>query len=608
MAYPSRLVVGQLLGERFQIASLVGSGDLGEVYDGREVGTGYSYAIKTLPGALLNTQGIASFQQIAQRVTDLRNDALLGVYAFDVDATAQQPYILRELVPTPSLQKTVETTGPLKAAALAPIVTAIAAALDALHGAGIVHGNLKPANVFPVPEGGVRLADAGQSHLRGPAGATGLWGSPGFIPFEQTSAPPDHPAADLYAFGVLVFYALTGRLPFRAAQGQINVAALVVELQSPLPPASHRARELGAPLGEALDAWFSRALATSPAARFPSGASLAESFRAAALMAEGPGFAAPAFTAPETSTSYTKKGTLMLGQLPPDVAALVAGTPSSPAPAPGAERGLAGLGGTMLMNNAAGEVAISHKPERPVSSTELATVPPGRLPAPPSLGGASYEPPGGGAYAHNAQAAQAAAPAMGTPPASSTPPMSGPVSTPAGVPKKSKAPLILGLLFAVAIIGGIVAALLVFVLGEKPDAPDTTAPASSGSVATPTPPVSATAPTPDPTPPAASSAAADPTPPTAEAKDSLVTVACDPGCDSVVCDKKPVADPAAGVRLGPGAHNCVGKKSGYASATVSFKTTAGTDAPQTLTLSKLADPPKGEGKKAPCGTFVNPCK
>lgn len=601
MAYPSRLVVGQLLGERFQIAALVGSGDLGEVYDGREVGTGYSYAIKTLPAALLNTQGIASFQQIAQRVTDLRNDGLLGVYAFDVDAASQQPYILRELVPTPSLQKTIETTGPLKAAALAPIVTAIAASLDALHGAGIVHGNLKPSNVFPTPEGVVRLSDAGHAHLRGPAGSTGLWGTAGYIPFEQTTAPPDHPSADLYAFGVLVFYALTGRLPFRSAQGQLNVAALVVELQSPLPPASHRARELGAPLGEALDAWFSRALATSPAARFPSAASLAESFRAAALMAADPSFAAP-----ETSASYTKKGTLMLGQLPPDVAALVAGTPSSPGPAPA---GLTGLTGTMLMGTApvasVGEVAISHKPERPVASTELATVPPGRLPAPPSLAGASYEPPGGGAYAHNAGAAAA----MATPPGGSTPPMSGPVSTPAGVPKKSKLPLVLGLLFGVGALAAIGVLLFVFVLNpnpDKPDAPDGTAPATSGSVAAPTPPTSETA-APS-TPPAASSAAAEPTPAPPEAKDSLVTLSCDPGCDSVVCDKKPVADPTAGVRLGPGAHSCVGKKAGYAPSTVTFTTAAGTDAPQTLTLSKLADPPKGEGKKAPCGTFVNPCK
>lgn len=599
MAYPSRLVVGQLLGERFQIAALVGSGDLGEVYDGREVGTGYSYAIKTLPGALLNTQGIASFQQIAQRVTELRNESLLGVYAFDVDAAAQQPYILRELVQTPSLQKTIETSGPLQAAALAPIVTAIAASLDALHAAGIVHGNLKPSNVFPTPEGGVRLADAGQAHLRGPAGSTGLWGSPGFIPFEQTSAPPDHPSADLYAFGVLVFHALTGRLPFRSAQGQLNVAALVIELQSPLPPASHRARELGAPLGEALDAWFSRALATSPAARFPSATSLAESFRAAALMA-----AEPSFAAPETSGSYTKKGTLMLGNLPPDVAALVAGaTPSSGA----APAGLTGLTGTMLMGTAPvaspSEVLISHKPERPISSTELATVPPGRLPAPPALAGASYEPPGGGAYGPGAGVAAASA----TPPGGSTPPMSGPVSTPAGVPKKSKLPLVLGLLFAFGVVVGGIVVVLFYVVGpDKPDAPEGSAPAASGSVAATPPPASET--TAPPTPPAASSAAAEPTPPTPEAKDSLVTISCDPGCDAVVCDKKPVPDPAAGVRLGPGAHSCVGKKAGYAAATVTFTTTPGTDAPQTLALNKLPDPPKSDGKKPPCGTFVNPCK
>jgi eukaryotic-like serine/threonine-protein kinase len=622
-SYPTRLTPGQILGDRFQVASLVGSGDLGEVYDVREVGTGYAYALKTLPSALLQTPAIASFQQEAQRLTALGQEAVVGVYAFDVDAATQQPYLLRELVATPSLAQQVESGGPLRPADLSPLLSAVAATLDGMHHAGIIHGNLKPANLFPAQPGAaggpaVRLVDGAQSLLRGPASPNGLgfYGTPGYLPYEQTTQPPAHPSADLFALGVLVFFALTGRLPFRAAQGTPNGAALTVELQSALPPASHRARELGASLGEELDGWFSRALAVAPAARFPSAGAMAESFRAVAL-ATPAAEASASLAAPETSTSYTKKGTLMLGQLSPEMAAMLNANQTSPAVAPGGggDRPFNGNGTAVLgqspLAGAQGlarpaEVAISNKL---MASTELATVPPGRLPAPPSLAGASMDP-GGGFGPSNGQPV----PAPQLPPS----PQAGPAVDAApislsgtGIPKKSKAPLIAGVLFGLLALVGVVGAVLyLFVFrGDAGDEGDTSA-AASASVATPTAASVATpTPTPTPTESAAPTASAVPETPPPPATDSLVSLVCDPACDTIVCDKAPVADASAGVRLKPGKHTCVAKKAGYTIAPLSFDTKAGTDTTQTFTLTKIeAAPPKVTTKKGPCGTFVNPCK
>jgi eukaryotic-like serine/threonine-protein kinase len=639
--YPTRLSPGQILGDRFQVASLVGSGDLGEVYDVREVGTGYAYALKTLPGSLLQTQALTSFQQEAQRITGLGNEAILGVYAFDVDAANQQPYILRELVATPSLAQQVESTGPLRAAELAPVLSAVATALDSLHQAGIIHGNLKPGNVFPAPSAtagavSVRLADGAQSLLRGPLSANGLgfWGTPGFLPYEQTTQPPSHPSADLFALGVLVFFALTGRLPFRAAQGTPNGAALTVELQAALPPASHRARELGAALGEEFDGWFSRALAVAPASRFPSASAMAESFRAVAAASPGAvAEAAPAPAGPETSTSYTRKGTLMLGQLTPEMAAMLHANQTPPPAAPGGGdrpfngNGTALLGQSPLAGAGAGalgrpgEVAISNKL---MASTELATVPPGRLPAPPSLAGASMDPGGFGTSGGQAppqplgQAGGAGfvSPGPGTP-VPATPMVStdagGPVSlSGTGIPKKSKAPLMIavlvGLLALVGVIGAAVYVLVIRPNAESEGEGDQAAAAASASGAAATvAPSAATAPV-APTESAAPPASAAPEPPP-PATDSLVSLVCDPTCDAVVCDKVAVKDFAAGVRLKPGKHVCTARKAGYTIAPLSFTTEAGADVTQTFALTKVETaPPKGTPKKGPCGTFVNPCK
>ena len=179
--------------------------------------------------------------------------------------------------------------------------------------------------------------------------------------------------------------------------------------------------------------------------------------------------------------------------------------------------------------------------------------------------------------------------------------MSGPVSTVAGVPKKPRRTAVMA-----AVVGGLLlvaaVAVALFFVTRSGDDEEPVAAASTSGAAPSTAPSTAPSAAPADTPPAE----APPPPVASAAPDALVVLSCDPECDAVVCDKKPVKDPASGVRLLPGAHTCTARKPGLVATPVTFQTVAGEDGKQTITLVK-AEPPKPGGKKAPCGTFVNPC-
>jgi hypothetical protein len=169
-----------------------------------------------------------------------------------------------------------------------------------------------------------------------------------------------------------------------------------------------------------------------------------------------------------------------------------------------------------------------------------------------------------------------------------------------GVPSKKKNTglIVGGIVVAVLALG--IGATLVMVLGGKKKEDPADAPAATAS-STPEPATSGSA-APD-APPATSGTAAPAG--DAPATDSLVTVKCDPDCDEVKCDGKKI-DPAAGVRLKPGKHTCVGTKAGFSAASDKFTTKAGEDAPRSLTLKAVpAGKPAGGGAKKCKGTFLN---
>jgi serine/threonine-protein kinase len=162
----------------------------------------------------------------------------------------------------PSLAQLVELC-PLTVEETVVFARNMARVLDVAHATGVVHGALKPSNVFvgPAPELAVRLADFGAEVLRRGADEAELaaFAGPWLAP-EQWGQGRARASADLFTFGLLTFFALTGRRFLRADAR--DPSALRVS-------ASERAQEIGASISSAADPVFTRALAPDPRDRFP---------------------------------------------------------------------------------------------------------------------------------------------------------------------------------------------------------------------------------------------------------------------------------------------------------------------------------------------------
>jgi len=275
---------GAILAGRWQIQDFIGSGETGEVYGVRDMHSTGTFALKLLwPSALSQPELWSAVQQTARTASGLGVEGVARTHDFGIDANSGRPFFVAERVAWSSLADRVRLRGPLTPADMASAFAVLARALDAAHGIGLVHRDLKPENVFVSPENAhwVRISDFGVALLRsasppppGWGGTVGWVGPDGADPNARST-----PAMDIFALGLVTFFALSGGPLHRAARSNpIEPGALWQELGAPLDSASLRARELGASLDPAFDAWFQRAVSPSPQARFTSVGEMASTF------------------------------------------------------------------------------------------------------------------------------------------------------------------------------------------------------------------------------------------------------------------------------------------------------------------------------------------
>jgi serine/threonine-protein kinase len=244
-------LTGAVLGGKYQILRKIGSGGIGAVYAAEHTALGSEVAIKVLRGAAAaDAAEIARLRREAQVQVSIEHPCV--VRTFDLD---QMPdgsiYVVMELLRGMSLSERLKTRGPVAPGFGIPVFMQVCRALDAAHELGIVHRDLKPGNIFICEDQSVKVLDFGMSKFAEAETLTQdgyTLGTPEYMSPEQCIGAPVEPRSDLYAFGVLMYEALTGEIPI---QGR-NRRELLELHQRAVPPGM-RERRPDLPIPEALD-------------------------------------------------------------------------------------------------------------------------------------------------------------------------------------------------------------------------------------------------------------------------------------------------------------------------------------------------------------------
>jgi eukaryotic-like serine/threonine-protein kinase len=199
---------------RFELLARLGEGGQGVVYLGRGTGPDEErVAVKVLRSSV-----DATVLQRLARELDAVHQVQPFVTAGVIEASAEgdRRFIVSEFIDGPSLQERVDTLGPLPAGDLQRLAVGTATALTAIHGAGVVHRDFKPANVLLGPDG-PRVVDFGIARLTDAATITsGLIGTPSYVTPEQLAGERPTSAVDVFAWAVTMIFAATGRPAFDA--------------------------------------------------------------------------------------------------------------------------------------------------------------------------------------------------------------------------------------------------------------------------------------------------------------------------------------------------------------------------------------------------------
>ncbi|MGW2237706.1 serine/threonine-protein kinase [Streptomyces sp. NPDC001759] len=238
---------GRLLGGRYRLAERIGSGGMGTVWQAHDELVDRDVAVKEprLPGDPLDEHRQRAAHRLyreARAAARVDHPAAVSIHDVVVEEDGL-PWIVMELVRGESLHEVLRR-GPVDAREAARIGLAVLRALGAAHAVGIVHRDVKPANVLLGPHGRVVLTDFGIAHVQGEESLTmsgEFVGSLEFVAPERMSGRGAGPPSDLWSLGVLLYAAVEGASPFRRTTVESTLAAVIAS-EAPEPK---QAGELG---------------------------------------------------------------------------------------------------------------------------------------------------------------------------------------------------------------------------------------------------------------------------------------------------------------------------------------------------------------------------
>jgi serine/threonine-protein kinase len=275
--------IGCLVDDRYKVIEAMASGSMGVVYKAERIPVGKLVAIKFLHAPFANdSEFLARFERETRVMSRLAHPNCVSVVDFGVWDGA--PYLVMEYVSGTTLRALIDN-GALPPQRALALIRQIAAGLAHAHAQGVVHRDVKPANIMVTEEIGtgdhVRILDFGLARLRGAVGRDAtqsnvVVGTPNYMAPEQTVGGGLIDArTDIYAAGVVLFEMITGERPFQADD---TLALLGMHRAAPIPRLDERMPGVALPRG--LQDLVDTAMAKSPGERFQSAIELAEAIDA----------------------------------------------------------------------------------------------------------------------------------------------------------------------------------------------------------------------------------------------------------------------------------------------------------------------------------------
>ena len=235
----------ELLVDRYRRERSLGRGAMGEVWLAEDTLLGRPVAIKQLrtdPDATLGQWG-ERMRREARLAAQLNHPNAVAIY--DLIIVEDQPYVVMEYVPGDSLARRIRSAGKLPPEQAGRWIGQVAAALEAAHARGVVHRDVKPANILITPEDSAKLADFGiaRSVQDVSQTQTGIMvGTPAFLAPEVARGGDPSPASDVWSLGATLYAAVEGKAPF--GSGLDNPLALLARIGSEPVPAAPSAGSL----------------------------------------------------------------------------------------------------------------------------------------------------------------------------------------------------------------------------------------------------------------------------------------------------------------------------------------------------------------------------
>ncbi len=256
----------------YELLESVGQGKIFTIYRARDTERDRLVILKLVQHHLTSDEDLVDrLRREASKLISLRHSLIVPIHDVVVDTDSIQAggvYLVSDVPQGQSLEQRLASHGPLEVDSILLIVSQLANALDYAYERGVLHHDVRPANIYLDDDNMARLADF---YLLEAVGATPIYMAPEQL--DETSAESADRRSDVYALGIVIYEMLTGRLPFEGTRADVAAAHLA---ERPTPPRVHNPDLL-----PALDAILLKALSKQPYNRYQTASRLASALHEA---------------------------------------------------------------------------------------------------------------------------------------------------------------------------------------------------------------------------------------------------------------------------------------------------------------------------------------